>query len=66
MLSSSPSSSLNLQRTGWSNVNNYRSTRVFMSYSWESDAHKSGVRELSERLTRNGVNVRLDQWHIGP
>ncbi|MCP3658163.1 hypothetical protein [Herbaspirillum sp.] len=37
-----------------------------MSYSWESDAHKSGVRELSERLTRNGVNVRLDQWHIGP
>lgn len=40
--------------------------RVFISYSWESDAHKDWVRSFSERLTQNGVNVRLDQWHIGP
>ncbi|MEG0859753.1 MAG: TIR domain-containing protein [Pseudomonas sp.] len=39
---------------------------VFISYSWESDAHKSWVRELAERLTLNGVNARLDQWHIAP
>src|SRR5882672_7221560 len=40
--------------------------KVFISYSWESDEHKNWVRSLSERLTQNGVNVRLDQWHIGP
>lgn len=40
--------------------------RVFISYSWESDAHKDWVRSFSERLTQNGVNARLDQWHIGP
>ncbi|AZC17366.1 toll/interleukin-1 receptor domain-containing protein [Pseudomonas sp. CMR5c] len=40
--------------------------KVFISYSWESDAHKSWVRSLAERLTKNGVNVRLDQWHIAP
>lgn len=40
--------------------------QVFISYSWESDAHKDWVRRFAERLTQNGVNVRLDQWHIGP
>ncbi|WP_116425883.1 toll/interleukin-1 receptor domain-containing protein [Pseudomonas citronellolis] len=40
--------------------------KVFISYSWESDAHKDWVRALAERLTINGVNVRLDQWHIAP
>lgn len=40
--------------------------KVFISYSWESDAHKTWVNALAERLTKNGVNVRLDQWHIAP
>lgn len=40
--------------------------KVFLSYSWEGDAHKEWVRALAERLTQNGVNVRLDQWHISP
>lgn len=40
--------------------------KVFVSYSWEGDAHKEWVCALSERLTLNGVNVRLDQWHISP
>lgn len=43
-----------------------KSPRVFISYSWESNEHKGWVRSLSERLTQNGVNVRLDQWHIVP
>lgn len=38
--------------------------KVFVSYSWESDDHKEWVRALAERLTQNGVNVRLDQWHV--
>ncbi|QTN48180.1 toll/interleukin-1 receptor domain-containing protein [Ectopseudomonas mendocina] len=40
--------------------------RVFLSYSWDSDEHKNWVRALAERLTKNGVNARLDQWHITP
>lgn len=40
--------------------------KIFISYSWEGDAHKNWVLALSERLTQNGVNVRLDQWHISP
>ncbi|MHB1213843.1 MAG: toll/interleukin-1 receptor domain-containing protein [Thiobacillus sp.] len=40
--------------------------KVFLSYSWEGDAHKEWVRALAERLTQNGVNVRLDQWHTSP
>lgn len=40
--------------------------RVFLSYSWENEAHKHWVRIFAERLTQNGVNVRLDQWQIGP
>jgi TIR domain len=38
--------------------------RVFMSYSWDSDAHKSWVATLATRLRSDGVNVILDQWHM--
>jgi TIR domain len=37
---------------------------VFMSYSWDSDDHKSWVRLLAERLVSNGVHVFLDQWDV--
>ncbi len=40
--------------------------RAFISYSWDSDGHKDWVRELGERLETNGVEVRLDQWHLSP
>lgn len=40
--------------------------KVFVSYSWEGEEHKEWVRLLSLRLAQNGVNVRLDQWHIAP
>jgi len=39
---------------------------AFISYSWDSEDHKSWVRELAEQLRTNGVDVRLDQWHIAP
>ena len=38
--------------------------RVFISYSWDSDAHKNWVSTLVTRLRSNGVNVILDQWHV--
>jgi hypothetical protein len=41
-----------------------RRPRVFISYSFDSDPHKDWVRSLAEDLTRQGVEVRLDQWHL--
>jgi hypothetical protein len=40
--------------------------RVFISYSWESEDHKSWVRYLGERLRRDGIEARLDQWVVQP
>jgi hypothetical protein len=40
--------------------------KVFISYSWDSDAHKEWVRQLAERLVANGVEVILDQWKLAP
>lgn len=39
---------------------------VLVSYSWDSEEHKTWVREISQRLRLNGVNVKLDQWHVQP
>jgi len=39
---------------------------IFISYSWDSEEHRRWVRGLAERLVSNGVDVRLDQWHISP
>lgn len=40
--------------------------KALISYSWDSDSHKAWVRGLAERLRLNGVDVRLDQWHVAP
>ena len=39
---------------------------VFISYSWESAAHKEWVRNFAARLVGDGVKVTLDQWHAVP
>jgi hypothetical protein len=39
---------------------------VFISYSWDSAAHKKWVRTLAERLIRNGGRVWLDQLNLRP
>jgi len=39
---------------------------VFISYSWDNDAHRAWVKELAERLVLNGVHVKLDQWDLVP
>lgn len=38
--------------------------KVFLSYSWENEEHKCWVLNLARRLRENGVNARLDRWHI--
>jgi TIR domain len=38
--------------------------RAFISYSWDSEAHKAWIAELAARLRSDGVDVILDQWHV--
>lgn len=38
--------------------------RVFISYSGTSDRHNEWVAELGTFLRTNGVDARLDQWHL--
>ena len=38
----------------------------FVSYSWDSKAHKRWVLDLAIRLRQDGVDVTLDQWHAVP
>jgi hypothetical protein len=45
-------------------VKEYKSPRVFISYSWDSIEHRRWVRLLAERLRINGIDARLDQWHV--
>ena len=36
---------------------------VFISYSWDSDAHKDWVADLADKLTEDGFYVLLDQYN---
>ena len=39
-------------------------SKVFISYSHDSDEHKEWVYQLACRLVESGVEVVLDQWDI--
>ena len=39
---------------------------VFISYSWDDDAHKDWVRSLANILLENGVNAILDDYDTDP
>ena len=38
--------------------------KVFISYSWSSQAHQERVREWAERLVGDGVDVVLDLYDL--
>jgi TIR domain len=40
--------------------------KVFISYSWDSKAHKKWVRKLALRLIENGIEISLDRLHLVP
>ena len=40
--------------------------KVFISYSHDSDEHKEWVLKICIKLRKNGVDVTLDQWDLGP
>jgi len=39
---------------------------VFISYSWDSEAHLRGVLELSNRLRSEGIDCVIDQYEVSP
>ena len=41
-----------------------RTPKVFISYSWEDDQHKSWVKELADTLLNDGIDVSLDQYDL--
>lgn len=40
------------------------SPKVFISYSWESEAHREWVTDLGTRLLSDGVNVMMDDFQL--
>ena len=44
----------------------YTTPRVFISYSHDSCAHEDRVRDLADRLRKDGVDAVLDQYNAAP
>lgn len=38
--------------------------KVFISYSWEDDAHKAWVKELADKLLSDGIDATIDQYDL--
>jgi len=38
--------------------------RVFVSYAWEDEAYRELVKRLAARLREDGIDARLDAWHL--
>lgn len=47
-------------------ISNKEVATVFISYSWDSEEHKTWVLELANRLVKEGVNVILDRYELRP
>lgn len=43
-----------------------KSPKVFISYSWTSEEHVAWVLDLAEKLVDDGVDVILDRWDLKP
>jgi hypothetical protein len=38
--------------------------RVLISYAWENDTYRGRVKSFTARLIDDGVNARIDAWHL--
>lgn len=38
--------------------------KVFISYAWENEEHRSWVKKLTDKLLENGVNASIDQYDL--
>ncbi|WP_118974078.1 toll/interleukin-1 receptor domain-containing protein [Taibaiella koreensis] len=43
---------------------NTTNNKVFISYSWDNDAHKQWVLDLANLLIKNGIDVILDRYEL--
>lgn len=43
---------------------NNKIPKVFISYSWDNEAHKIWVLELADKLTKNGIYVFFDRYDL--
>jgi hypothetical protein len=41
-----------------------RPVRVFITYAWEDPAYRETVKAFAARLRHDGVEARLDAWHL--
>jgi len=40
--------------------------KLFISYSWSSPEHEEWVLKFAEELVSQGIDVKLDKWHLKP
>ncbi len=40
------------------------SPKIFISYSWTSPQHEQWVLDFAERLSNDGIYIRLDKWDL--
>ena len=39
---------------------------AFISYSWDSEQHRTWVKDLAARLRNNGIDAKIDKWEVAP
>ena len=44
--------------------NNENAPKVFISYSWDGEAHQNWVLNLATKLRESGIDAILDQWEL--
>ncbi|ENM8499119.1 translation initiation factor IF-2 N-terminal domain-containing protein [Vibrio parahaemolyticus] len=44
----------------------HRPPKVFISYSWDSEAHKKWVAQFATELRQSGVDAFIDDWYLRP
>lgn len=47
-------------------MENIKTKKVFISYSWSNEEHKEKVIRLAEELVNLGIDVILDEWDLKP
>src|SRR3954466_20384 len=49
-----------------SGTTNNSAPKVFISYSWDDEAHKTWGAQFAGRLRTDGVDAKIDQWELVP
>ncbi|TQQ01806.1 toll/interleukin-1 receptor domain-containing protein [Vibrio cholerae] len=44
----------------------HRPPKVFISYSWDNEAHKKWVAQFATELRQSGVDAFIDDWYLRP